>query len=1266
MKPSAHFSNYCAPTCYIASGLLASTGRTIGALLFWALLWSGFLAPSAWSQSSATAARVHQGVHQPGPSALANRNRNIWLRRSASSSTTLPQAAPFFGNLSSVSVPNGQALALQRQSDCSLTLVDFMYTLSPPSLTAMFDSQVGHYEKVIHNNAFLETAPDLFPGGCVDPTAGISARPFVYLGVASNGQTLMAGEFSSGVLLVAEKSDYSLGPVTTLATPQPPLALVSADLNKDGEPDLVSVNSDGLNATITVLLNNGDGTFQTGVNLALPNEAAQYAVVDDLNNDGIPDILACTGSSFTIFLGKGDGTFQAPKTVTPAGSSIFFLDAFVTADVNGDGFKDIITASGEIYFGAADGVTFTLSPNRAFTVNYEANNDFTPAIIQADFNKDGKVDLATNDAVTIRTYLGNGDGTFQPARAYAAVGNHGFLVATDIDGDGNLDLWSGYGGQGVFSGDGFTPNLSYALMGNGDGTFQGAPVAPVQYDVTNFADLNGDGRPDLVGLTLDNLGNVSLTTYLTNGAGIPSAGPALPLTTATGGIPVLGKFAGDNIDAFMIGANGNGPTFNLAVGNGDGTFQLPTPVPVPSFVTAPGDIDVDLDILGVQAVDLNHDGKMDLIYSFYDVGAETNTYFEGFAVQLGNGDGTFQAPKITYTYNSTTMIFDPHQTLIAAVQDVNKDNFPDVFLILPTGIANGTEQNEVQLFLSNGDGTFKTPSTLTLLGNYRTFTNDYFDNFTFGDLNGDGNIDLVVSGSSSDATVPTFGIALGNGDGTFKPATTFTTEGFGYPGSPTLADLDGDGKLDLALPGAMQGSGGFFPGNGDGTFQSISNGDGTISPPQSVVLSGQGGTVAADFNQDGKTDLIFGSLILLSKEGATPPAQAATITVLAASPNPSTAGATVTFTANVTSSTAGTITGTVTFLDGETNIGSGNVGADGGAMFMTSALAQGSHSITAMYGGNSNYSTSTSTAVTQLVNAAGGQTATSTSVTSSLNPSTVGASVTFTATVSARAAAARKAAVSAPPSGSVTFLDGATTLGTGTLSSGSATFATSALTPGSHSITAMYGGDPNYSTSTSSVVQQVVNAAPGSYTLSANPPSGSVSGSKTTAMITITVTPAGGFDSTVALSCSNLTPSLSCSFSPPSVTPNGAPATSALTITYQPAALAAPAQKSLAAWRLGSSNRAGTGMLGIRTRATLGLAFAVEMLLAALLLTRRKKLVSSLAGRLAYAVILFAFAWTALSGCAGGIPAPQTTSITVSATSGTQTVTLPVTVVVSN
>jgi hypothetical protein len=168
---------------------------------------------------------------------------------------------------------------------------------------------------------------------------------------------------------------------------------------------------------------------------------------------------------------------------------------------------------------------------------------------------------------------------------------------------------------------------------------------------------------------------------------------------------------------------------------------------------------------------------------------------------------------------------------------------------------------------------------------------------------------------------------------------------------------------------------------------------------------------------------------------------------LTSSANPTVYGSPVTFTAQ----TAVSATGTITFYDGATIIGTGTL-SSGTATFTLNSLGAGTHSITASYGGDSNYLSALSAAVSQVVT----KFPVNITVTSSQNPSNYGQSVTFTFTVTGVPGLAI-------PSGSTAFSDGSTPLASPTLNgSGVATYTTVMLTDGSHSLTAVYGGDANY------------------------------------------------------------------------------------------------------------------------------------------------------------------------------------------------------------
>jgi hypothetical protein len=202
--------------------------------------------------------------------------------------------------------------------------------------------------------------------------------------------------------------------------------------------------------------------------------------------------------------------------------------------------------------------------------------------------------------------------------------------------------------------------------------------------------------------------------------------------------------------------------------------------------------------------------------------------------------------------------------------------------------------------------------------------------------------------------------------------------------------------------------------------------------------------------------------------------KATTATTLTSSRNPSSFGQSVTFTARVAPQFSGTPTGTVTFLNGATVLAKRALNGNGAAGFSTSKLPPGSNIITAVYGGDSNFDGSTAAPVNQLV-----LTATTTTLSSSLNPSIYGQAVAFTAVVTS--------ILGSPPDGeTVKFMKGATALGTGVLSVGSASFMTSALPGGTNYVKAVYGGDSKLDGSTSNTVSQMVNKATTTTTLTSS------------------------------------------------------------------------------------------------------------------------------------------------------------------------------------
>jgi poly(hydroxyalkanoate) depolymerase family esterase len=187
-----------------------------------------------------------------------------------------------------------------------------------------------------------------------------------------------------------------------------------------------------------------------------------------------------------------------------------------------------------------------------------------------------------------------------------------------------------------------------------------------------------------------------------------------------------------------------------------------------------------------------------------------------------------------------------------------------------------------------------------------------------------------------------------------------------------------------------------------------------------------------------------------------------TTTTLSSSLNPSTYGLAVTFTATVTSSGGAPPDGEiVTFLQGKNVLGTGAL-SGGSATFMTSTLAGGTDAIKAEYAGDSNFASSTSNTVSQVVD----KDPTTTTLVSSQNPSNSGQSVTFTASVASEFAG--------PVTGTVGFYDGSTKLGNEALSGGAASYTTAKLAVGTDSITALYNGSTSFTTSASGALSQTV------------------------------------------------------------------------------------------------------------------------------------------------------------------------------------------------
>lgn len=885
------------------------------------------------------------------------------------------------------------------------------------------------------------------------------------LDVAVDNGCFDVGCTSGTINVLLGNGDGTFQAPVTYATGGNAFSVEAVDINGDGKPDLVVVTNPG---TAGVLLGNGDGTFQPIATFSTDPPGAttlRTAVsLGDFNADGRLDLAAvsieCGVSDCNILvgvlLGNGDGTFQAPAGVRTISQRN--PQAVALADVNGDHKLDLAVVEACIFevCGSAPEMVEVLPGNGDGTFGdgkrSALGSDVVTSIQFADLDKDGDPDLITvdPDAATMTVMRGRGDGILDVQALYETQGTSPlFGVVADLNGDGEDDVAVANACQTDFQ-QACSGNV-VVFPGTGKGTFLGTfglPFGGTGGTALATADLNHDGMSDLVAANMCKPLNDCSAGNLAVMLARPDGSFAEAVTYDLDGLEpfevTLGDFNGDGkLDAAVINFCGgqlecSHGVIDVLLGNGDGSFQ-----PV---VTYPSGGNFARSLV---AGDFNGDGKLDLAVA--QCTAEIGCFgTEGdVGVLLGNGDGTFQA---AVNYSSG----DP-SALAVITADFNGDGKPDLAVANANCSAGEFEVScstgSVGVLLGNGDGTFQTAVR------YSTIDLQAFS-IVAGDFNHDGKVDLAVGNKNCEdispcGTVSSVAVLLGKGDGTFQTAVTYATAdlwvGFGAserPDALAAADLNGDGNPDLFLSNRN-----VLLGNGDGTFQAAQSYNPAAREPG-------GSAVVADFNGDGRPDAATGEFFLVRvllniSEGF----GHATSTALTSSKNPANLHQTVTFTAQVSSTSPGTPGGTLTFSDNGHALDSETL-SNGQAAFSTNSLDAGVHSITASYGGDSTFLPSTSTVLQQVI-----RSATHINLTSSQNPSKRNQPVTFTAVVIADSGG--------PPDGAVTFKDFSTVLGKVQLEGGQAAITVTLHRKGPHLIHAIYSGSTVFRHSSAVLAQRV-------------------------------------------------------------------------------------------------------------------------------------------------------------------------------------------------
>ncbi|MFY9226455.1 MAG: FG-GAP-like repeat-containing protein [Blastocatellia bacterium] len=570
------------------------------------------------------------------------------------------------------------------------------------------------------------------------------------------------------------------------------------------------------------------------------------------------------------------------------------------------------------------------------------------------------------------------------------------------------------------------------------------------------------------------------------------------VTFATGTSPIsiaAADLDGDGKADLAVANQGSNTASVLRNTSTVGTIDANSFAPQVTFAAGTGPFSVAIG-------DLDGDSKLDLVVA--NVSSATVSVLRNTST-IGIIDADSFAAQVTFPSGTSPVAI--------AIGDIDADGKMDLAIANQTGTVS-VLRNTSTMGIIDADS-FAAPVSIATGANPRSVA--------IGDLDGDGKADLAVANQSNDTVSLLRNISTPGTITTasFDPKVDLTTGS--VPFSVAIGDLDGDGKADLANSTLVSGT--VEVRRNTSTVGVIDAN--SFAAPVPFLLGGNPGAVAmGDFNGDNKLDLtitnlnnaalsvlrntsVIGTIDATSfvsagflSTGGGPfiaaiedldgddrldiavcansnnvasvlrnnclaiPTQAPTTTMVSSTANPSVFGQSITITATVAPMppATGTPTGLVVFnIDG---IDQTPITLSGGqASFPISSFSTGNHTIFATYSGNSDFLASTSAIFTQTVN----QATTSTILSSSLNPSTLGQNVTFTATVTVNSPGV------GTPSGLVNFFDGSTMIGSGTLSAGVATFSTSTLSLGTHPITAQYLGDINFTDSTSATLNQMVN-----------------------------------------------------------------------------------------------------------------------------------------------------------------------------------------------
>lgn len=838
--------------------------------------------------------------------------------------------------------------------------------------------------------------------------------------------------------------------------------------------------SDGINLTgssFNLIKGNRIGTDITGL-LPIGNTASGVRIVSDGSIDSTDNTIGGTTAAARNII---SGNFGNGIDIDTVATNNLIQGNYIGTDNTGlvalsnSGNGIYITAGGAIIGGAISGAGNVISGNGNDGILLSSGSVVLGNLIG--LGADGLTPIANeNGAGILIDGANNTIGGILPGAGNTIAFNNlqGIVVLPGDSNDGNTirgnSIYSNVGIGIDLENDGVTPNLPGVQTGANN--LQNFPVISSAGSLPGSVTVAGSLPASSGSYTIDFY--VSPTAHSSgHGQGKYYIGSAT--VSSVGGYTFNATFSTSHITGVVTAtatdANGNTSEFSLA--------ESIVPILVetgPAITTTtvsssqnPSTYKQSVTFTATVAPTDSSAGTATGFVKFFDGSTELAT-----VLLDSNGQATYSTTNLAVGSHSITAVFQGNDDYITSSssslsQVVNKAASTTALTVSPSPTVFG---QSVQL----------TANVSNLIGEIATGTITFSEGSTvLGTvvLDGSGAATLTISSLSvgSHAFTATY-----SGSGNLKTSADTTSHNVNQAQTSTSVSANVNpstvggsitftANVSVLAPGAgaLTGTVSFYDGSNFLGTQTLASGVATLTTSALAV-----GSHSITAVYDGSTNFVSSASAQLTQQVN----QASTTTSIVSNINPSVTGQAVTFTATVgtSASGAGAISGTILFMEGSTVLASVAL-VGGSASFTTTGLSVGSHNIVAVYGGNTNYAGSSDTAA-QNINKG----ATTTTLTSSVNPSTFGQSVTLTANVGVNAPA------SGLLSGTVTFTEGSTVLGTVNLTGGSASLVLSSLSAGPHSITATYNGDANFNGSNASL-SQTVNQAATSTTLnsSANP-----------------------------------------------------------------------------------------------------------------------------------------------------------------------------------